>query len=106
MTRKIKALHGSECQICGTAIELPNGQKYAEAHHIIPLGSPHFGTDAPSNIIVVCPNHHAMLDLGCTEIAIGDVANVSGHQISNKSVAYHNEVIVPSAKKTNATSLG
>ena len=99
MTRKIKALHRSVCQICGTSIDLPNGRKYAEAHHIIPLGAPHFGPDVPSNIIVVCPNHHAMLDLGCTEIGIGDIANVDGHQISNKSIDYHNEVIVPSAKK-------
>src|SRR5690606_26268428 len=36
MSREIKALHHSRCQICGETINLPDGRRYAEAHHIIP----------------------------------------------------------------------
>jgi hypothetical protein len=98
MTQKVKALHRSKCQICGTSISLQNGSKYSEAHHIIPLGAPHKGPDIPSNIIVVCPNHHAMLDLGCMDLAQSEISLVEGHTISPQSIDYHNSVIVPAAK--------
>src|SRR5690606_19162445 len=62
LSKKVKALHNYKCQLCGTTIELPNGQRYAEAHHIKPLGSPHDGPDIMGNLICLCPNHHAMLD--------------------------------------------
>lgn len=97
MTRKVKALHHSKCQICGSTIQLPDGRAYSEAHHIIPLGTPHKGPDTPSNIIVVCPNHHAMLDLGCMNLASDEITMVDGHNISAESIEYHNSVIVPSA---------
>lgn len=93
MGRKIKALHGSQCQICGETIVLPDGRRYAEAHHIIPLGKPHGGPDTPSNIIVLCPNHHAMLDLGCLPLNEQQLRHVKGHTISAKSIDYHNSVV-------------
>lgn len=98
MTRKVKALHHSKCQICGTSISLPDGSEYSEAHHLIPLGAPHRGPDTPSNIIIVCPNHHAMLDLGCVDLMISAITAVDGHEISRESIAYHNDFIVPAAK--------
>lgn len=98
MTRKVKALHHSKCQICGTAISLPNGSEYSEAHHIIPLGAPHKGPDTPSNIIIVCPNHHAMLDLGCMDLVSTAITTVEGHSVASESIAYHNDVIIPAAK--------
>ncbi|ACM27888.1 HNH endonuclease [Rhizobium rhizogenes] len=98
MTCKVKALHHSKCQICGTSISLPDGRAYSEAHHIIPLGAPHRGPDIPSNIIIVCPNHHAMLDLGCMCLMSSAITAVDGHDISLQSIAYHNDVIVPTAK--------
>lgn len=57
-----------ECQVCGTTIELPNGKRYAEAHHLRPVGKPHNGKDGFPNTIVVCPQHHAMFDLGAIAI--------------------------------------
>lgn len=93
MARKVKALHRSKCQICGDSIQLNNGQAYAEAHHIIPLGAPHRGPDVPSNIIVVCPNHHAMLDFGAIVLNSADIQAVDGHTISDKSLEYHNLII-------------
>lgn len=94
MSRKVKALHRSRCQICGTTIILQDGRAYAEAHHIIPLGSPHLGPDTPSNIIVVCPNHHAMLDLGCIPLDLEELTTAEGHLIAPQSIEYHNTYIV------------
>ncbi len=91
MAKKIKALHQNRCQICGTSIPLPNGKQYSEAHHIIPLGRDHNGPDIPSNILVVCPNHHAMLDYGCLELHAEEIRQVDGHELSDKSVTYHNK---------------
>lgn len=98
MSRKVKALHHGQCQMCGTSIKLPNDRNYAEGHHIIPLGKPHGGPDAPSNIIVVCPNHHAMLDLGCIELDLSALAAIPGHAVSAASVDYHNRVVVVAAR--------
>lgn len=93
MSQKIKALHRNECQICSLSIELPDGRKYAEGHHIIPLGKPHNGDDHPSNLIVVCPNHHAMLDMGCIQLVHSELVEVNGHIISKRSIEYHNSII-------------
>jgi hypothetical protein len=94
MARKIKVLHGNQCQICGHGIKLPSGLLYVEAHHVIPLGQPHSGPDVASNIIVVCPNHHAMLDFGCMRIDRTALKAVAGHYISEASITYHNTNIV------------
>jgi hypothetical protein len=93
MTRKVKALHHSTCQLCGNAVKLPDGSNYAEAHHIIPIGSPHNGPDRPNNIVVVCPNHHAMLDFGCIRLDLSDLSLAKGHTIASASVDYHNTQI-------------
>lgn len=47
---------------------LPGGGKYAESHHIRPLGKKHQGIDHQSNMVVLCPNHHAMFDYGVIAI--------------------------------------
>jgi predicted HNH restriction endonuclease len=93
MTRKVKALNDHKCQICQATIILPDGTRYVEAHHIIPIGTPHNGPDIPSNIIVVCPNHHAMLDFGCIALDVSTLRSRSAHAIASVSVGYHNKVI-------------
>ena len=40
-----------------------DGVFYAEGHHLRPLGK-HDGLDEPGNMLVLCPNHHAMFDFG------------------------------------------
>lgn len=104
MSRKVKSLHHSRCQLCGTSIKLPGDRNYAEGHHIIPLGKPHGGPDTPSNIIVVCPNHHAMLDLGCIELDLSALLAIPGHSISAASIDYHNRVIVVAAGAASQVS--
>ncbi|WP_410199142.1 HNH endonuclease [Burkholderia cenocepacia] len=97
LARQIKLLHKNKCQICGDSIGLPGGEFYSEAHHIQPLGSPHNGPDVSENIIVVCPNHHVMLDYGVISIDISRVNLHRKHKIGSNFIAYHNKVIMKSA---------
>ena len=88
--RRVKLRHNYQCQICGHTIELPNGARYAEAHHIRPLGSPHNGPDVIGNIVCVCPNHHAQLDYGAIQLTLTELHDCEGHSIDPKYVKYHN----------------
>jgi predicted HNH restriction endonuclease len=60
----IKNRYGCTCQVCRKRIALEENVFYAEAHHLRPIGSPHFGPDVAGNIICLCPNHHIMFDRG------------------------------------------
>ena len=55
----LKARFGGRCVVCGF-------DEIVEVHHILPqhLG----GTDDPENLVVLCPNHHALADRGMLEI--------------------------------------
>ncbi|MBD2665717.1 HNH endonuclease [Richelia sinica FACHB-800] len=88
---QIKLLHHHRCQLCDTSIVLPNGNSYSEAHHIKPLGRPHNGPDIASNIIVLCPNHHVMLDYGVIKLDSNSIRMNTGHNISQEFIDYHNE---------------
>ncbi len=66
--KSLKRLYQYRCQVCGTTIELPDGTRYAEVHHLRPVGRPHNGQDGKPNTIVVCPHHHAIFDLGIVAI--------------------------------------
>lgn len=91
LSARVKALNNYECQLCGLVLEMPQGKKYAEAHHIQPLGQPYDGPDIIENMICVCPNHHALLDYGAIKLSIGNVFSKTGHQISEQFIKYHNE---------------
>lgn len=90
LARQLKLLYRDRCQICNIALELAPGRTYSEAHHIIPLGK-HKGPDTPGNIIVLCPNHHALCDYGAIRLDMKKLRVMSGHAISPESVDYHNE---------------
>ena len=90
---RVKNLHNHECQLCDKIIKLPNGRRYAEAHHIKPLGSPHGGPDVAGNILCLCPNHHAELDYGAIPLELKKLRTIDGHQVTDTFVAYHNEYI-------------
>jgi len=93
-SRAIKRLHGYVCQICKQKpFVLPNGELYAEAHHIMPLGTPHRGPDASSNIICVCPNCHAMVDYGVIQLDLDSLNTDDRHVVKNGFVEYHNSRI-------------
>lgn len=90
LVRKIKTECGHRCQLCGTPFYLGDGQLYSEAHHLQPLGGEHRGPDTKSNILLVCPNHHAQLDFGAIHLDEEEIW-YEKHGPSRKFVRYHNE---------------
>jgi hypothetical protein len=93
LARKVKATHDFECQICGKSIQLTSGEKYAEAHHIRPLGKPHNGPDVAANILCLCPNHHAELDFGTRKLDAADLRTTETHVLGLEYLKYHNEEV-------------
>lgn len=93
LARRVKRMHNCECQICGHAIVLPDGSRYAEAHHIQPLGRPHNGPDVIGNILCLCPNHHAELDYGVRALSLASLSSVDGHELDPRFAEYHNRKI-------------
>ncbi len=59
---ELKMLYEHRCQVCQQRLELGGGRYYCEAHHLRPLGRKHRGAFYPSNVILLCPNHHAQFD--------------------------------------------
>lgn len=90
LARKLKLLHRDKCQLCGLALRIARDKTYSEAHHIIPLGSDHNGPDTSDNIIILCPNHHALCDYGAIRLDPKRIRRSEVHQISEVSISYHN----------------
>jgi len=93
LARQVKLLHRDNCQLCGVALRMSSTQTYSEAHHIVPLGRAHAGPDTGSNIIVLCPNHHALCDYGAIPLRRDAIREVPGHRIDDAALLYHNEHI-------------
>ena len=104
LSRFVKSLYLYRCQICRFTFRLDGGRRYAETHHIRPLGWKHHGIDKETNMIVLCPNHHAMMDLGAiavhpdllTVIASETFSSehqkplsLSSHSIDKEFLTYH-----------------
>lgn len=68
VVRNMKEKHENKCQICGFTFKKKDGNYYSEVAHIKPIYTGEIGVDKPSNMIVLCPNHHKMLDWGDLEI--------------------------------------
>ena len=94
LARTLKEIHGYSCQICGLSIDLSDGKSYAEAHHLMPLGSPHDGPDIAGNIVVLCPNHHVLCDYGAISLSASNFRFHTDHTIDEKYITYHNDEIV------------
>jgi predicted restriction endonuclease len=91
ISKSLKEKYDYCCQICGQTIHLPDGSRYAEAHHIRPLGNPHNGPDCIENLIVLCPNHHAMCDYGAIKLEIEKINVLQEHNIQVSFIEYHNQ---------------
>jgi hypothetical protein len=85
---RIKTMYGSQCQLCGTTLLLPSGEIYAEAHHVCGLGDR--GPDDLSNMLCVCPNCHALLDLKAIQIERATLKVIAGHALGQKFLDHHN----------------
>jgi 5-methylcytosine-specific restriction protein A len=90
VSKWVKYLHAYKCQLCGETIRLPDGQFYAEAHHLQPLGGLHNGPDVVENVICVCPKHHVLLDYGVISLKRSQLQMIPGHEINDAYIAYHN----------------
>ena len=88
LARVVKESHHYRCQICRQTFKLDNNISYAEAHHIMPLGTPHNGPDIRGNILCVCPNDHVLLDYGAIKL---DETCLEG--IEKDFIDYHNKII-------------
>jgi hypothetical protein len=93
MVRKLKLLYDHKCQLCGTRLAQPDGKGYSEGHHLRPLGRPHDGPDLPSNVLILCPNCHALCDLGVTPLSRTAVNVQQGHDIAEEYLEYHNGLV-------------
>lgn len=108
LTHDMKRMYDYSCQVCGETRRGPEGDPYAEAHYIRPLGRPHEGPDEPENILVLCPNHHADFDYGCTSVdpetfrvshpyenAVDgtELYIADPHELDDDHLTYHNRVI-------------
>jgi predicted HNH restriction endonuclease len=61
---QLKKLYADACQVCGYRIEKKNGGFYSEAAHLVRLSVGLANLDVVQNMVVLCPNHHKMLDHG------------------------------------------
>ena len=63
---QLKIVRQHKCQICGIMIKKKDGSFYTEAAHI--QSKREHGPETPSNLMILCPNHHKEFDLGDTKI--------------------------------------
>lgn len=100
-TKELKKIYEYRCQICNQRIKISPTKFYAEVHHIKPLGGKHKGLDEESNMIVVCPTHHACFDLGVAKFVSSNKVKIgkeifvlsNKHKLSKDNLDYHNKII-------------
>ena len=105
MSRELKTEYDFRCQVCDTRLPIFDGGGYSEGAHIRPIGRPHLGTDSRDNLLSLCPNHHAQLDLGGmvirddlsvgpneTAARTGKVRLNPGHRLNLANVRYHRQI--------------
>ena len=98
LVRRLKASYQDHCQRCDTRLELPDGAGYSEGHHLRPLGGGHDGPDTEANMVVLCPNCHALFDMGAVVIRGETLTMKPDHRLDPDHVNYHNVL----AKKRGA----
>jgi hypothetical protein len=103
LARALKRLYRDRCQLCGATIRAGGGKTYSEAHHLRPLGGKHRGPDVLGNIVVLCPNHHALLDYGGVELSRKMFKYTSGHKLDDTHLNYHNKHIWIGATRPKAS---
>lgn len=119
LSRGLKAEYSHCCQACGTVQLVGPETGYSEAHHLRPLGRPHDGPDARSNLLVLCAAHHVAFDYGAIAIDPSDgrtlIApfdhSLSGrplelrprHRLDADAVRYHYETIFEARRRREAS---
>jgi HNH endonuclease len=90
LVRALKALYDNKCQICGFQIVRPDGHYYSEAAHVEPISTRKAGVDTPGNILILCPNHHKMLDYGLVTILSPTECTIDGVKQPIRHIDYEN----------------
>lgn len=106
---QLKIEYQHKCQVCSRTLLIPGKGQYCEVHHIRPLGKSHAGPDNQSNMLCLCPNHHAEMDYAAfyidpiSQVVIhsnpenkyhGKKLRVkSNHKISSVHLKYHRDMI-------------
>lgn len=93
IVRELKKLHHDRCQICDCQLKFNDNICYSEGHHIRPLGKPHNGDDKKENIIIVCPNCHALCDYGAIKLESNQLNTISEHRIEEKYIEYYSKYL-------------
>jgi len=88
LVAQIKTMYGSQCQLCRKKLRLPSGEFYAEAHHVRGLGDG--GPDRLSNMLCVCPDCHALLDLKAVDIPRATLIVNASHGLAQEFLDWHN----------------
>ena len=89
----LKQVYRFRCQVCAVRLPCPNLETpgYTEGHHIKPIGD-HDGPDIAENVIIVCPNHHILLEHGGMRLDLNSL-QILEHTIGREFVDFHNTVI-------------
>ena len=97
MISELKSLYNDTCQLCGLRINLQEGRGYSEGAHVQPLSQD--GPDVRENILILCPNHHVMLDKGALVLSLEGTWSAEGesgeihfhrkHSLSEEFIKFH-----------------
>ncbi len=84
LVRAIKEKYHNRCQVqtCQFTFKMSNGGFYSEAAHIKAISTRAIGVDVAENILVLCPNHHKMLDYGAMEILPNKKVKIEGEDVN------------------------
>jgi len=93
MVRRLKRRHRDCCQLCGTTVRLIDGSTYSEGHHLQPLNARHNGPDVASNILVLCPNCHAICDMAGRLLEASQIRGSQHHTCGSEFLQYHNNLV-------------
>lgn len=75
---EVKRLNGFQCQLCAALERDPlgfkkrNGERYVEAHHVMPVHRKEIGSLSAANIVTLCANHHREVHYGDVNVVVGD----------------------------------
>ena len=99
MISQLKKQYDNTCQLCGLRITLANGAGYSEGAHVKPLARN--GPDIKENVLILCPNHHVMLDrksimfnsdnTWISETEEGKITFRKNHYISSEYLDWNND---------------
>jgi hypothetical protein len=76
----LKRMYNYTCQICRERVQIAENLFLIEVHHVRPLGRDHCGFDHFDNMLVLCPNHHALFDYGVPHFVSSKIIKIFGQQ--------------------------